>query len=653
VRLRRLIPFTLIILALAAANFVRKSEADEWLPISPDELKMTSLPETPGAPAVILYREVDRDDSNAQTPHEYNYVRTKIFTDDGRKYADAEIPFVKDRYTIINIRARTIHPDGSIVDFDGKVYEKEIVKARGLKYLAKTFTFSDVQPGSIIEYHYMIDFKEDYLFDSHWILSDELYTRSAKFTLKPYRQWALRWSWPNGLPMNSKPPVQDKGQNGLIHMEGANIPAFQVEDDMPPENAMKFRVDFNYSEELGESDPDKYWRKEGKKMNDLVEGFVNKKKAMEEAVAQTVSPGDAPEVKLQKIYERVQKIRNTDYEVEKTEQEQKRAHEKGASTVEDVWRKGYGASDEITLLFLAMARAAGMDASVIQAATREDHFFSKQLMKARDLHTYVVLVKLNGKELYFDPGSAFNPYAMLPWEEAGTEGLKLDKDGGTWVTTANPDSSTSRIERKAQMKLTQEGSLEGKLTVTYSGEEALQRRVEERNEDDTSKKKVLEDDVRAAIPATIEVELTNKPDWTSSAATMVAEFDLKVPGWCGGAGKHAMMEPGIFGATEKHVYEHTERVYPLYFHYMSKKVDDVTIELPLGWQVSSVPKPNLVDAKLMLYSMQVDSNNGTLHLQRTLKSDLTVLEQKQYPILRKFYSVVRTGDEEQIVLQPM
>ena len=49
---------------------------------------------------------------------------------------------------------------------------------------------------------------------------------------------------------------------------------------------------------------------------------------MEEAVAQIVSPADSQEVKLRKIYDRVLQFRNTTYEVEKTEQEKKRAKEK-------------------------------------------------------------------------------------------------------------------------------------------------------------------------------------------------------------------------------------------------------------------------------------------------------------------------------------
>jgi len=133
---------------------------------------------------------------------------------------------------------------------------------------------------------------------------------------------------------------------------------------------------------------------------------------------------------------------------------------------------------------------------------------------------------------------------------------------------------------------------------------------------------------------------------------MVAEFDLKVPGWVSGAGSHALLPVGLFGAQEKRMYEHATRMHPLYFHYMSQKTDDVTIDLPLGWKVSNLPKPGNTDAKLLVYTMTADEKNGTLHISRTLKNDLVMLDPKYYPAVRKFYESVRTSDEEQIVLQP-
>ena len=123
--------------------------ASEFQPVVAEELKMTSEPLAPGAPAIILYRQVDRDDRGL-TAHEDDYFRIKILKEEGRKYADIEIPFFKDSGNVVNVHGRTIRPDGSIVNFDGKVFSKSIAKAKGLKYMAKTFTLPDVQVRGII-----------------------------------------------------------------------------------------------------------------------------------------------------------------------------------------------------------------------------------------------------------------------------------------------------------------------------------------------------------------------------------------------------------------------------------------------------------------------------------------------------------------------
>src|SRR5947209_2169373 len=196
----RSIPLYFSLLAICVSLLTPAAWCIGFQPISPDELKMTSEPKAPGAAAIILYRQVDRDDRGL-TAHEDVYFRIKILTEEGRKYADVEIPFWKSTGEVINIHGRTIKPDGSIVNFDGHVYDKSIVKARGVKYMAKTLTLPDVQVGGIIEYYYTTDFSEHFIFDSHWILSNELFTRNAKFSLRPYTSsyvaFHIRWIWNN------------------------------------------------------------------------------------------------------------------------------------------------------------------------------------------------------------------------------------------------------------------------------------------------------------------------------------------------------------------------------------------------------------------------------------------------------------------------
>jgi hypothetical protein len=106
-------------------------QAEDWLPISPEELTMTSEPRAPGAPAILLYRQVDRDDNG---PTETIYARIKILTEEGRKFADVEIPFYKGTEYVRAIQARTVHSDGSIVGFNSAIYDKPIVQARAGRY---------------------------------------------------------------------------------------------------------------------------------------------------------------------------------------------------------------------------------------------------------------------------------------------------------------------------------------------------------------------------------------------------------------------------------------------------------------------------------------------------------------------------------------
>jgi hypothetical protein len=283
---------------------------------------------------------------------------------------------------------------------------------------------------------------------------------------------------------------------------------------------------------------------------------------------------------------------------------------------------------------------------------RLNYFFSPQVMDTHKLDANVVTVKVDGKDVFFDPGAQFTPFGMLPWVETGVRGLRLDKDGGTWLQTDLPDSTKSGIERKSQLQLSNTGSLEGKLTVTYTGLEAAERRAQEHLADDAARKKFLEDEVKEYIPVASDVELTNQPEWKSSAPSLVAEFSLKISGWVSGAGRRALLPVGLFSAPEKHLFDHADRVHPIYFEYPFREVDDLSIDLPLGWQISTLPPAQKQDGNVLSYSMRTENDKGTLHLSRILNVDIMLLEAKYYAALRKFFQNVRTSDEEQVVLLP-
>jgi len=631
----------LIVIGVAASD---PSRAADWLPIAPEELTLTSEPKAPGAAAIFLYRQVDRDDTDGE---EVVYQRIKILTSDGRKYADVEIPYLKEHESVRDIEARTIRPDGSVLNFTGEIFDKTIIKTRGAKYLAKTFALPDVQVGYIIEYRYRRQLDSNYVFDSRWVLSQELYTKLAKFSLRANERFALTSSWPSGLPADTAPP---KDQRGRIRLETHDVPAFIVEDEMPPEDELKYRVDFIYYSDPPGTDADEYWKKFAKERFRDVDDFVDERRSMEQAVAQIVQPGDSDELKLQKIYARTQQIRNRSFERQKTDQEIKRENLKEAHNVTDVWKRGYGDGLQVNWLFLALVRAAGLQADPLYVSTRDRYFFNRRMMNPGQLNTNAVVVRLQDREVYFDPGSVFVPYGVLPWYETGVQALRLSKQGGEWIKTPAPGADASHIERVATLRMSESGSLEGKLTVTFTGQEALWRRVQERDDDETSRRKFLENEVKGFVPAGISVKLLNAPDWNSSTPEMVAEFDLQVPGWAESAGRRTLFAVGLFSGTEKHLFEHAVREQPLYFEFPYRYVDDVTIELPHGWQISNVPAAKSIDKGALVYKVSSESNGTSLHMRRFLEVSAVIVAVKFYDVIRDFYQHLRAGDEEQIVV---
>lgn len=632
--------------------------ADDWRPISQEELKMTGVPEAPGAPAVILYRQVDQADKIFTESRQYNYVRIKILTEAGRQFGNISIPYETGYGMISSIRARTVHTDGSVVMFDGKIYDNTIVRAKGYSYTAKTFTMPDVQVGSIVEYQYYSTSAEHQtlygylLHGSSWHLNMELFTRQAKFAMDAYTQHSIKvkYSWPAGLPDGVKPPEEDGG--GIIRMEARNVPAFVAEDHMPPQNEIRPRVDFRYYDGYPDTNPDKFWKDFAKKEYGRAEGFAGKSSFLTKITSETIPLNDPSEANLHKLYERMQKFRILNYELAKSEAQVKQENLKEPTNAEELWNSAYGSTGSINWLFLGMARTAGFDVHPLRIANRKLYFFNKARMNVRELGVSAVLVKLKGKDIILDPGAYLAPFGLLPWEATGTPALELDKDGGTWLETDLGIGDATRTLREGDLKLADDGTLEGTVRVTYSGQEAFAHRIDQMRASDTERKKALEDEIRTAIPLASEVDLTNTPDWTTSAPSLVAEFHLKVPAWGTHAGQRLLLPTGLFSNNEKQTFDHANRTYAIYFEYPFDHVDNLKISIPSGWQVAGAPRASTMDLKAAKYDFSAGNSGSTVNLHRELLIQFVLLDQQFYPTLRTLFHSLKTKDEEQVVLQP-
>jgi hypothetical protein len=161
-------------------------------------------------------------------------------------------------------------------------------------------------------------------------------------------------------------------------------------------------------------------------------------------------------------------------------------------------------------------------------------------------------------------------------------------------------------------------------------------RLAEHNKDDVERRKFLEDQVKEAVPAGIEVELTNQPNWSSSEFSLVAEFSLKVPGWASSTGHRTIVPSGLLSGRKNILLSTATGCIPLTCPMASRKSTTFNIQSPKGWSVQVLPKPIHEDAKAVEFSHRMGDLAGNLNIRGEVRCDLMLVPRTNMECLEAF-----------------
>jgi Domain of Unknown Function with PDB structure (DUF3857)/Transglutaminase-like superfamily len=622
---------------------------------------MASVPNQPGAPAVILIRQETDDD----LLHYHSvYLRIKILTEAGRKYANVEIPYNRQHSGVADVSGRTVHADGSVVPLEGKPLDKVVLRQHGLRIYVKSFNLPDAQVGSILDYRYEFRYADQWLYPPEWIVQSDLFEKKATFKFVPYnREWEHNGrvgqgvAWTHFLPKGHEPqlhtPVKNTyGSSALadwVDLEMDDVPAFVEEPYMPPANQMKWRVEFYYR--TGDKQ-EEYWKEEGKAWNKQVESFLGRKKGVEEAVSQIVSGATSPEEKLRQIYYFVSRLENQSYDPPRASQEAQALGIKANRGAEDVLQQKSGDHDELNRLFVAMVHAAGFPAWLMRVPDRSETFFQPALLSTDQFDAEIAIVQLNGKEVFLDPGTKFCPYGLLNWRYAGVEGLRQSPTRGTEIGTSTMSTyNQALIQRVAKLQLTDHGSVEGTLTAAFYGIEAMIRRQEGGHTDAEGRKKLMEDEIKTWLPGGSEVTLTEQPLWANTEIPFIATFKISSP-LASSAGRRWIIPVHVLQVNERALFSSASRQNPVYFDYPFREIDEVHITIPPGMEVESLPANDQVRLDYAIYNtiQKQEGSSGILSV-RQLAMAGALFPVAEYKDLKGFYDKVKAGDDQQAILK--
>jgi hypothetical protein len=645
---------TLWLFSLCCLSFVFSAQLDaQFQTPTKEELEMTSDPKAPGADAVYLYREEKTDDAL----HYHGYVvRIKVLTEKGKELATVHIPYERRNFKVTSIEGRTIHPDGTIIPLTSKPSDLMDLKTKDYQFNTMVFTLPSVEVGSILEYHLQIRYDDGTLSSPTWEVQqpyfvhkahyqflpakDNIYITNSRGDMLPY----LMYSAIGGIGDK----ISHNAMNNIYSLDLTDIPAIPSEDWMPPLNSLNWRVIFYYTQYRSGGE---FWQKEGNRWTKDTDHFANPSKGLNEAVSKMFSSGDNDEQKARKIYAEVMKLDNTDFTREKSSAERKSEKLKEIRDAEDVWTQKSGSADDIALLYVALARAAGLKVYPMQVVNRSRAIFDQNYLSLNQLDDYVAVVELGGKEVFLDPGQKLCPFGQLHWKHELASGLRLTDKGVQLGTTPPAVYTTNVLKRAGTLEIDPAGTVKGSVRFAMTGQEALHWRQLTLRNDEEEVKKQFNESIRKYMPDGVQAEFNHFLALQEYDANLIAVVDVS-GNLATATGKHVFLPELFFESHASHPFvSQDKRTTPVDVHYPKVEQDEVTYHLPAEFVVETPAVPaNINWPNRAVFKDSSTVKGADVTIKRILGYNFTLLEPKEYGDLHDFYQKVAAADQQQLVL---
>jgi hypothetical protein len=628
------------------------------------------------------------------------YERLKILTDAGRQYATVELPYNRV-FSISLLNGRTVHADGSIVTFEGKPVDKTITKPDLTQVTVKAFTLPDVQVGSVIEFRYTLRYSDFRVFPPEWDVQTDLFQRATYFKFIPLQnrgfvnvtldhdQMARGIAWAPFLGNGAKPEMHNLPANTFatvhdvltwVDLTMKDVPPLVEEPAMPPPSALRWRVYFYYQATLK---PEDYWKEQGKFWNKDVESFIAKNKGIGDTVAKLISPGDTPEQKIHKIYDFIAALKHEGdtskrmqhgYALEYRSpecimqsgisgvsisdaagcvQSQDKPVQQKVPTVgaDDILAHG-GDHNELNRSFVALLRAAGIPASLIWVPDRSRQVFMQQYLSTDQLDAEIAIVKIDGKDVFLDPGSRFCPYGIVDWRYTSAMGLRQNNGGTEFGETPALDYKQSLTTRKADVSVDGNAVLTGEVSLFFKGVPAMVLRQAGEKADSVRRKELLEGELKALMHSKSEIELVNSPDWDGSESPLIAQFRVKVSLPVTGDKQFSFAEH-MFQAGIDSRFPSADRLNAVDFHFPWQEADEVRVKLAPGMDVANLVPDDSVTIEYARYRVQQKREApDRIYSRRDFIMGTGLVLPAKYPELKQFFDKMKADDDQIVLLKP-
>lgn len=603
---RRSLLFLLLLVLSTSVDSSRVfAGGEEWRPVDAADLALKAAVVEPNADAEAIFWDIRIDDAGGDDLVLNHYIRIKIFTERGRdKYSKVDIPYFEG-IKIKDVAARTIKPDGSIVELAKEdIIEKTIVKVSGHKLRTKTFAFPGIEIGAIIEYKWKEVRSNTSAHQLRLQFQRDISVQAVTYRIKPARNEMLYVR-----PFNMAPFNFQTEKNGFAVTTVNNVPAFHEEPMMPPEDNVKSWAMVRYEGFFVLSS----YVSLAYEFNSIFQPFMKVDDDIKKKSAELVKGAAGTDEKLQRILEFCRSnIKNTnDKNAGFTEEQLGKLKENKKPS--DTLKRGVGSAIDINLLFAALANAAGLEARVALLPDRGKRFFERGGYVPGALQPSSIAVRMGETWKFFDLSDKYVTPPMLRWQEEGVDGMTVDSHP-EWLKTPMSPPEKSKEKRIAAFRLDENGTLEGDVSIEYTGHLAVERKL--LNDDDSPIQR--EENLKEAVKGRMSsAELTNIviENATDPVKPFIYKYHVRVPEYAQRTGKRLFLQPGYFQKGIDALFSAGTRRYPIYFHFPWSEEDRITISLPKGYALDNADRPTpIVAGEICKHEINIGITKDQMHL---------------------------------------
>jgi len=644
-------PLRAVVLILSLCLAQSLWAAPRWADVTAADFKNAQPLVDPDAGAEILIAETSIDESIPNDIRWTYFVRVRIIDERGvGRFRKIELPF-DGSMAISGIEARTYKPDGSVRVLDKKeIFERDVVKTRSSRRSVKSFAPAGLEPGVILEYSYVE--RRDQI-TPLWALHFEkdVPARLVRYRLKPYPAsgYDLRSISFNLPPFDLKPD-----SSGFLTLEATNLKGWKNEIFQFPPIHLQASAVIYYSLQEGNMTPEAYWARSGGKLNGRTESSAKPTKAVRAALdGIMISPDETPNAKLRKIYDFVRtKIVNRDLDVAGYSREQRQKLPKNDYAGETL-AHGQGTGDDLVIVFIALARAAGFDARLAQANDRSFIVYSAKMREPFVFRKLVAAVHTGDTWTFCDPSALYLPFGMLDWKFTGTSALVADRDHALLPQVPIPSAPASTRSRRAVFTLDEQGTLEGRVTVTATGyfDVAAKNRYDALPTEEREKQ--LKDELQKQFPLAELSEIVFEHA-TDPLQPLVISYQLRLPGYAERTGARLFLQPAVLYKGLSPMFDAAERRSGILFHYLYREVDSIEITVPPEFKLEAGNAPPPLDlGKFGHYEVKVGyaAKIGTITYEREFQLSTAGVPSKLYPAVKRAMEEVNERDNHTLTFR--